>query len=268
MIRTSRILPPLVVDHEFTFNARVVIPGKAILNYRASSQPPTKSSNPQIGKRATGMNESEATPQTATTATTVTDPVCGMTVEPAQARGKARYQDGTYYFCSPGCMHRFISDPGKFLSASDQTDDKASESGRRQGSSTKPLKDPVCGMTVDSSKAAASIEHGGTLYHFCSKGCAEKFKSDPEKYRSPTYKPGGMQPPVELAGRIRPAPKPESTSAPRTDPALHPTTYVCPMDPEVHQSYPGACPKCGMALEPDVPVITGKTLWTCPMHPE
>ncbi len=28
------------------------------------------------------------------------------------------------------------------------------------------------------------------------------------------------------------------------------TTYVCPMDPEVRQSTPGACPKCGMALEP------------------
>ena len=213
------------------------------------------------------MNESEATPQTTSTATTVTDPVCGMTVEPAQARGKARYQDGTYYFCSPGCMHRFISDPGKFLSASDPTGDKASESVRRQGSSMKPLKDPVCGMTVDSSKAAASIEHGGTLYHFCSKGCAEKFKSAPEKYLLPTYKPGGIEPPVQLAG-IRPAPKPESTSAPRTDPALHPTTYVCPMDPEVRQSFPGACPKCGMAVEPDVFVITGKTLWTCPMHPE
>ena len=32
------------------------------------------------------------------------------------------------------------------------------------------------------------------------------------------------------------------------------TTYVCPMDPEVRQARPGACPKCGMALEPDVPV--------------
>ena len=220
-----------------------------------------------MGKRVTRMNESEATPQTTTIATTVTDPVCGMTVEPAQARGKARYQDGTYYFCSPGCMHRFISDPGKFLSASDQTDDKASASVRRQGSSTKLLKDPVCGMTVDPSKAAASIEHGGTLYHFCCKGCAEKFRSDPEKYLSPIYKPGGMRLPVQLAG-IKLAPKPESTSAPRVDQALNPTTYVCPMDPGVRQSLPGTCPKCGMALEPDVPVLSAKTLWTCPMHPE
>jgi len=33
-------------------------------------------------------------------------------------------------------------------------------------------------------------------------------------------------------------------------------TYVCPMDPEVRQEGPGACPKCGMALEPEVPQLT------------
>ena len=39
-------------------------------------------------------------------------------------------------------------------------------------------------------------------------------------------------------------------------------TYVCPMDPEVRESKPGACPKCGMALEPET------VEYTCPMHPE
>ena len=44
--------------------------------------------------------------------------------------------------------------------------------------------------------------------------------------------------------------------------------YTCPMDPEVRQKGPGACPKCGMALEPvDVAPVT-KVEWTCPMHPE
>ena len=40
------------------------------------------------------------------------------------------------------------------------------------------------------------------------------------------------------------------------------------MDPEVRQPRPGACPKCGMALEPDVPMAATRTQWTCPMHPE
>jgi len=40
------------------------------------------------------------------------------------------------------------------------------------------------------------------------------------------------------------------------------------MDPEVRQTGPGACPKCGMALEPVSAASLTKTEWTCPMHPE
>ncbi len=45
--------------------------------------------------------------------------------------------------------------------------------------------------------------------------------------------------------------------------------YICPMDPEVHEDEPGACPKCGMALEPAVPAgPSTKTEYVCPMHPQ
>ncbi len=45
--------------------------------------------------------------------------------------------------------------------------------------------------------------------------------------------------------------------------------YTCPMHPEVRESEPGSCPKCGMALElASVPLSVGRTEWTCPMHPE
>src|SRR6266478_1593460 len=47
------------------------------------------------------------------------------------------------------------------------------------------------------------------------------------------------------------------------------STYVCPMDTEVRESRPGACPKCGMALEPATPSAPPvKTEYVCPMHPE
>jgi Cu+-exporting ATPase len=47
------------------------------------------------------------------------------------------------------------------------------------------------------------------------------------------------------------------------------TLFTCPMHPEVEQTGPGDCPKCGMALEPKgVPASATKTEWTCPMHPE
>jgi Cu+-exporting ATPase len=42
--------------------------------------------------------------------------------------------------------------------------------------------DPVCGMTVEPSKAAGSTTHEGQTYWFCSPHCLAKFKADPAKY--------------------------------------------------------------------------------------
>ena len=106
------------------------------------------------------------------------------------------------------------------------------------------VKDPVCGMSVLPSKAAGSAEHNGTTYHFCGKGCLAKFQADPAKYLAP-----------------QPAPAPP-TAAERN------REYICPMDPEVSQMGPGACPKCGMALEPAEVALPTRTEYTCPMHPE
>jgi len=212
----------------------------------------------------------------------VKDPVCGMAVDPLQPRGKAEHEGRTYFFCSPGCMHKFVSSPAKYLSGQGPF-----ETAPAAALARKLDKDPVCGMNVDPSKAAASVEYESKLYHFCSRGCAEKFKAYPEKYLSPNYKPAGMGGMVQLAAKsvkIAPVPgadKPPSitladagpsaahsagsplTKAPESSPS-----YVCPMDPEVRQAQPGACPKCGMALEPEVPVAFTSTQWTCPMHPE
>ena len=51
-------------------------------------------------------------------------------------------------------------------------------------------------------------------------------------------------------------------------PGLAPGTYICPMCPGVEKEGPGACPKCGMALEPAAPTLATRTTYTCPMHPE
>src|ERR687888_1137137 len=41
------------------------------------------------------------------------------------------------------------------------------------------------------------------------------------------------------------------------------------MHPEVRQEGPGACPRCGMALEPVTTTVPGtRTTYVCPMHPE
>jgi YHS domain-containing protein len=45
--------------------------------------------------------------------------------------------------------------------------------------------DPVCGMNVDTTTSELWLEHNGTTYWFCSKGCLLEFRDDPETYLSP-----------------------------------------------------------------------------------
>ena len=235
----------------------------------------TDESGHHVGLDSNGKADSaEVSGAEASQSPTVKDPVCGMSVDPSKARGSARYQDATYYFCSPGCMHCFVSNPAKYIAnVASQTDANATPRPVQIAPSRRVHRDPVCGMTVDPFKAAASIEHGGQLYHFCCKGCAEKFSSDPAKFLSPTYKPGGISAPVQIGGiQVQATPKSEvePNRIPVENPPASPksTAYICPMDPEVRQSGPGACPKCGMALEPEMPLAAKRTQWTCPMHPE
>ena len=42
--------------------------------------------------------------------------------------------------------------------------------------------DPVCGMTVDLAAGKPTFDYAGVTYHFCSKGCRDKFAADPERY--------------------------------------------------------------------------------------
>jgi P-type Cu+ transporter len=109
-----------------------------------------------------------------------------------------------------------------------------------------PSIDPVCGMEVDPADAAGHVSHAGRDYFFCSEHCIEAFRADPEKYL-----------PAEGSG--------SAAAAHAAAPAG--AQYTCPMHPDVVRSGPGACPKCGMALEPMVPAAAAAE-YVCPMHPE
>lgn len=65
----------------------------------------------------------------ASTTNTVTDPVCGMTIDPASAAGSSRYNGETYHFCSRGCEIKFDAAPGQYADAP-ATADRAARSGR------------------------------------------------------------------------------------------------------------------------------------------
>jgi YHS domain-containing protein len=44
------------------------------------------------------------------------------------------------------------------------------------------VKDPVCGMTIDSESAAVRVELSGYTVYFCSSACATTFQANPERY--------------------------------------------------------------------------------------
>ena len=44
------------------------------------------------------------------------------------------------------------------------------------------VKDPVCGMTIEPARAAATSEYKGQTYYFCAKGCKVQFDKNPDKY--------------------------------------------------------------------------------------
>lgn len=53
---------------------------------------------------------------------------------------------------------------------------------KMRGGSSAKVTDPVCGMTIDQTKAAVTSQHGAQTYHFCSAGCKQKFDADPHKF--------------------------------------------------------------------------------------
>ena len=179
------------------------------------------------------------------------DPICGMTVDPTKAAGQLEHKGTTYYFCAMSCLERFRSDPEGALSKK-PLNLITMPAPRKPLPMMQPARqgeiDPVCGMTVQPDSAAGSFEYRDKKYYFCATRCLDKFRADPEYYFIPPEQ------------RV---PKPTPT------PAGDNVKYVCPMDPEVSETKPGACPICGMALEPeDVTALPTRTEYTCPMHPE
>jgi len=187
------------------------------------------------------------------------DPVCGMSVDPSAGKPSTVHAGKTYWFCCNGCRTKFEAEPAKYLAGHrDSMGQGGAHAGHGSGHhaghghGALPIAaaggatavDPVCGMTVELATSTIRSEHRGETIHFCSGHCKAKFDADPAAY---------------LGDRPRPAPAPAPAG----------TKWICPMDPEVESDGPGACPKCGMALEPALPLAPAtKTEWTCPMHPE
>ena len=134
------------------------------------------------------------------------------------------------------------------------------------------IRDPVCGMTVDPDAGKPTADHDGHTYYFCSDSCRQKFRADPDAYRTAKDPVYGMT--VERAtaahmskhegqrfyfcspscqSKFDAEPDAYLGDQPASEPMPAGTQYTCPMHPEIIEDAPGDCPKCGMALEPMTP---------------
>ena len=93
------------------------------------------------------------------------------------------------------------------------------------GSGEDSVIDPVCGMSVSLGQNKPSLLHQNEKYLFCSQKCHDRFEADPYFYLSGANKQKKQVVPKDVL-------------------------FTCPMDPEIVREEPGACPICGMALEP------------------
>ena len=142
--------------------------------------------------------------------------------------------------------------------------DRSPERAMPQASAGGTVIDPVCGMEISREDAVGSYVYKGQEYFFCNPSCLENFRANPSQYLSP-----GRVVAASGVGAIRQPTDRPGPNAVRPYDAGATAIYTCPMDPDVRKQGSGACPKCGMALEPLKPATTAtRTEYVCPMHPE
>ena len=160
------------------------------------------------------------------------DPICGMTVNPLSAAGSFNHAGKTYYFCSAGCLQKFIAQsqgvPASGFVGIGRNKKETVRHGEMTATPHGEFVDPVCGMSVAPETAAGKYDYQGETFYFCSQGCLNKFKQNPSSFLEK---------------------KKEEKQAAATSEGVE---YTCPMHPEIVQIGPGSCPICGMALEPKV----------------
>src|SRR5487761_2551626 len=118
--------------------------------------------------------------------TTVIDPVCGMSVDPAHAAAHRQFEGQDVWFCNVGCAERFDEDPARFTSPDAVPEGMPAEAKvvtmSAKAAPRTTVIDPVCGMSVDPAHAAAHRQFEGQDVWFCNVGCAERFDEDPARF--------------------------------------------------------------------------------------
>ena len=86
----------------------------------------------------------------------VTDPVCGMRIDPEHAAATAEYRGTTYYFCTKADRDAFVAAPEKYLAAAPSGPSRGMEHGGEMKHG---------GMEHGGEMEHGGMEHGGEMEH-------------------------------------------------------------------------------------------------------
>ncbi|NUZ04812.1 heavy metal translocating P-type ATPase [Piscinibacter koreensis] len=184
------------------------------------------------------------------------DPVCGMSVGP-QSKHVLEYEGRTLRFCCAGCKARFAADPATYVSRAAAKARASAETAAAPGGSccvraSAATPDPGHGAAARSrdshvghqghATAAAPVARHGRGKH-----------ANAAHHADAGHGHAGAAP-ADAHGCCAHRGHANHGAAAVVD-APPGTLYTCPMHPEVRQDHPGDCPKCGMALEPEMPTL-------------
>jgi len=228
--------------------------------------------------------EKAHSPETRTEASgaprTLLDPVCGMRVDPAKARGGVLVHDGVEYaFCSAGCRTKFEAEPARYASAVAPKSHSCCGGGAKSaGASVVEAKTPelaagrpstgVAPSDVSGARPGAAAPHSaaphsaaphGAAPHGAAPHSAAPHGAAPHSAAPHSAAPHSAAPHSAAAHAAETHAATSARAAPVADASTDAKSgaiYTCPMHPEIEQVGPGDCPICGMALEPKV--VTGE----------
>jgi P-type Cu+ transporter len=164
----------------------------------------------------------QISPAGTTGAPHVTDPVCGMKVDPQRAKARREHGGKYYFFCCESCATKFAAAPEKYLAPKPQA-----------APATHVVSISPASSTPGSPLPAPAPPKSGKQFQGQTYIC-------PMDTEVRAAQPGNCPKCGMVLEPLAPA-----ASATKAE-------YVCPMHPEIVRSSPGACPICGMALEPRV----------------
>ncbi len=137
------------------------------------------STHEQAGHTCCSTDKSAAA---ATAGTPTIDPVCGMTVDPATAKGGSAAHEGTtYHFCSAGCHDKFVASPQRYLDRGPAAPAAAAPPSHADAASSKamytcpmhpeirqlgPGTCPICGMALEPEMPSLDEEENPELRDF------------------------------------------------------------------------------------------------------